>query len=187
MEMQRLYKQGKFYNMSECFSSFEEVFERILRFMEQDPLAQYAMAIGTDSHVYQSYTKFTSAVLIHRLGKGAWGCLRDYIVPRRIQSLREKISLETSLSQEIAYCVTPEMIEKISDVLLPYVDKGADFTLAIHLDIGSQGATKELIKEMVGRIQAMGIEAKIKPDSYVASSYANRYTKRGTVLNRKAN
>jgi predicted RNase H-related nuclease YkuK (DUF458 family) len=187
MDTKKLHKQGTFYNMSERFVSFDEVFERILRFVEQDPLGKYAMAIGTDSQGYQSYTKFTSAVLIHRTGKGAWGCLRDYIVPRRIQSLREKISLETSLSQEIAYYLTPQMIGYISDVLLPYVDKGADFTISIHLDIGTQGATKELIKEMVGRIQAMGIEAKIKPDSYVASCYANRFTKRGVVLDRKAN
>ncbi|MBN6187578.1 ribonuclease H-like YkuK family protein [Aneurinibacillus sp. BA2021] len=181
------YKEGVFYSMGETFISFDDVFTRILRFVEQDPLAEYAMAIGTDSHAYQSYTKFTSAILIHRIGKGAWGCLRDYIVPRRISSLREKISLETSLSQEIAYYVTPDMLARISDVLLPYVDKGADFTLSIHLDIGTQGATKELIKEMVGRIQAMGFEAKIKPDSYVASSYANRFTKRGSILNRQAN
>lgn len=187
MDMKKPYKREMFYNMTEKFVSFEDVFERILHFVKQDPLAQYAMAIGTDSHGYQSYTKFTSAVLIHRLGKGAWGCLRDYIVPRRIQSLREKISLETSLSQEIAYYVTPEMIARISDALLPYVDKGSDFTISIHLDIGNQGATKELIKEMVGRIQAMGIEAKIKPDSYVASSYANRFTKRGSIDERRAN
>ncbi|QYY43049.1 hypothetical protein SAMN04489735_105914 [Aneurinibacillus thermoaerophilus] len=182
METKRAYKQGVFYNMSERFFSFDEVFERILHFIAYDPLARYSMAIGTDSHAYQTYTKFTSAVLIHRIGKGAWGCLRDCIVPRRIESLREKISLETSLSQEIAYYITPEMIAKISDVLLPYVEKGADFTMSIHLDIGKQGSTKELIKEMVGRIQAMGIEAKIKPDSYVASSYANRYTKRSSVV-----
>lgn len=187
MDRMKPYKDGDFYNMSETFVSFNDVFARILRFVEQDPLAEYAMAIGTDSHAYQSYTKFTSAVLIHRLGKGAWGCLRDYVVPRRIQSLREKISLETSLSQEIAYYVTPEMVTCISDVLLPYVDKGADFTLSIHLDIGTKGATKELIKEMVGRIQAMGIEAKIKPESYVASSYANRFTKQSSILKRRAN
>lgn len=179
--------KGSFYNLNERFVEFEEVFERILQFTEQDPEAQYALAIGTDSHTYRTYTKFTTAILIHRQGKGAWGCLRDYIMSRPVRSLREKISLETGLSEEIVYSLTPEMLGQISDVLLPHVDKGADLTLAIHLDIGTKGATKELIKEMVGRIQAMGIEAKIKPDSYVASSYANRYTKRALLLNRKAN
>ncbi|WP_082130059.1 ribonuclease H-like YkuK family protein [Aneurinibacillus tyrosinisolvens] len=180
-------EQGVFYNISERFNQFDDVFARILRFTEQDPLARYSMAIGTDSQAYKNYTKFTSAILIHRIGKGAWGCLRDYIVPRRIKSLREKISLETSLSEEIAYYFTPEMLGSISDILLPNLDKGADFNLAIHLDIGNQGATKELIKEMVGRVNAMGLEAKIKPESYVASCYANRYTKVGSTLKVRAN
>ncbi|MCY9401673.1 ribonuclease H-like YkuK family protein, partial [Bacillus haynesii] len=54
---------------------------------------------------------------------------------------------------------------------------GADLTLEVHLDIGKKGMTKDLIQEMTGRITSMGICAKIKPDSYTASSYANRYTK----------
>ncbi|WCN37610.1 ribonuclease H-like YkuK family protein [Aneurinibacillus uraniidurans] len=174
---------GSFYNLSEQFSAFEDVFERILWFAEQDPTAQYALAIGTDSHTYRAYTKFTTAILIHRHGRGAWGCLRDYILQRPIKSLREKISLETGLSEEIAYALTSDKLERLYDLLVPHVDKGADLKLTIHLDIGMKGASKELIKEMVGRVQAMGIEAKIKPDSYVASSYANRYTKRALLLN----
>ncbi|WP_051330903.1 ribonuclease H-like YkuK family protein [Aneurinibacillus terranovensis] len=170
-------EEGAFYNTSERFIGFEEVFQRILRFVEQEPAARYAMAIGTDSQVYQKYTKFTSAILVHRVGRGAWGCLRDYIVPRKMKSLREKISLETTLSEEIACYFTADRLDAITDILLPYVDKEADFSLSIHLDIGTNGATKDLIKEMVSRINAIGFTAKIKPESYVASSYANRFTK----------
>ena len=36
---------------------------------------------------------------------------------------------------------------------------------------------KDFVEEMVNRIEAMGLEPKIKPDSFVASSYANRFTK----------
>ncbi|RCK10877.1 antirepressor AbbA [Bacillus licheniformis] len=61
--------------------------------------------------------------------------------------------------------------------LLSSEDEGADLTLEVHLDIGKKGMTKDLIQEMTGRITSMGICAKIKPDSYTASSYANRYTK----------
>ncbi|WCK54938.1 ribonuclease H-like YkuK family protein [Aneurinibacillus sp. Ricciae_BoGa-3] len=170
-------EQSFFYNTSEQLNNFAQVVQRIQQFMETEPLAHYAMAIGTDSQVYSGFTKFTSAIFVHRLGKGAWGCLRDFIVPRPIKSLREKISLETSLSEEIAFQFTPEIINACTDIVLPYLDKGADFTMAVHLDIGTRGATKDLIKEMVGRIQAIGFEAKIKPDSYVASTYANRFTK----------
>lgn len=48
-----------------------------------------------------------------------------------------------------------------------------------HIDIGSgnRNKTRIFVEEMVSRIEAMGIEPKIKPESFVASTYANRYTK----------
>lgn len=48
-----------------------------------------------------------------------------------------------------------------------------------HLDIGAgaRNKTRQFVKEMVARIESMGLEPKIKPDAFVASSYANRYTK----------
>ncbi|SIT83391.1 hypothetical protein SAMN05216491_1554 [Bacillus altitudinis] len=63
------------------------------------------------------------------------------------------------------------------DLLLPFAEEGADLRFEVHLDIGKKGSAKELIQEMIGMITAMGIEAKIKPDSYAAFCYANRYTK----------
>jgi predicted RNase H-related nuclease YkuK (DUF458 family) len=39
------------------------------------------------------------------------------------------------------------------------------------------GLTKEFIQEMTSKVSAMGIIPKIKPDSYTAFSYANKFTK----------
>ncbi|HZH62902.1 MAG TPA: ribonuclease H-like YkuK family protein [Metabacillus sp.] len=166
-----------FYNVSEKKMSFQTVLERIKGFMLKDPRAEYVLSIGSDSHVHQSETKFITAIHIHRVGKGAWGCLKNHTVKRPISSIREKISMETALSQEIAYYFTSRYLMELSDILIPFADEGADLIFEIHLDIGRKGMTKELIQEMTGRIEAMGIEAKIKPDSYTAFSYANRYTK----------
>ncbi|MGM7682734.1 ribonuclease H-like YkuK family protein [Cytobacillus sp. Hm23] len=166
-----------FYNISETNMSFETVISRITEFMKSDPHSLYVLSIGTDSHIHKKITRFITAIHLHRVGKGAWGCLKNYNLSRPVRSLREKISLETSLSQEIAYDFTTKYVTELSEVILPYIDKGADFRLEVHLDIGKKGMTKELIHEMTGRITAMGIEAKIKPDSYAAFSYANRYTK----------
>lgn len=166
-----------FYNVSEKKMSFQTVLERIKGFMLKDPRSEYVLSIGSDSHVHQSETKFITAIHIHRIGKGAWGCLKNYTVKRQISSIREKISMETALSQEIAYYFTSRYLMELSDILIPFADEGADLIFEIHLDIGRKGMTKELIQEMTGRIEAMGIEAKIKPDSYTAFSYANRYTK----------
>ncbi|NLJ41543.1 MAG: hypothetical protein GX352_08045, partial [Clostridiales bacterium] len=46
-----------------------------------------------------------------------------------------------------------------------------------HLDVGTKGPTRELIGEMVAMAKGTGFEPKIKPESYAASCYANRYTK----------
>ena len=156
---------------------FETVFDHMLDFIRKDPRSSYVLAIGTDSQVHSEYTRFTSAIHLHRVGNGAWGCLRNFHVEREIKSLREKVSTETTLSQEIAYMFTPSHLERMTDLLLPYIDQGSNFHYEIHIDIGNKGATREFIQEMVSRIKAMGIDAKIKPDSYAASSYADKYTK----------
>jgi predicted RNase H-related nuclease YkuK (DUF458 family) len=47
----------------------------------------------------------------------------------------------------------------------------------IHLDIGKNGPTKELIQELSGWMIALGYDFEIKPDSYAASHIADRYSK----------
>jgi predicted RNase H-related nuclease YkuK (DUF458 family) len=46
----------------------------------------------------------------------------------------------------------------------------------IHADIGENGATKDMIREVIGLIKGNGFEAKIKPEAFVASTVADRYT-----------
>jgi len=167
----------RFYNMSESHMSFETVMKRLKHFILKDPRSLYVLSVGTDSHVHQTETKFITAIHLHRVGKGAWGCLKNYMVGREMKSIREKISMETALSQEIAYYFISKYLSELTELLIPYSDDGADLVFEVHLDIGRRGVTKDLIQEMTGRITAMGVKAKIKPDSYTAFSYANRHTK----------
>lgn len=166
-----------FYNMSERNMSFDVVIERLKQFMQKDPRSTYVLSVGTDSHVHPHETKFITAIHLHRVGKGAWGCLKNYHLMREVKSVREKISLETSFSQEVAYYFITQYLADLTDIVIPYHQDGADLRFEVHLDIGKRGVTKDLIQEMTGRITAMGVEAKIKPESYTAFSYANRYTK----------
>lgn len=167
----------RFFNLSKSSMTFDDVFNDIVAFIKKDTKSAYNLSIGTDSQVHEDETLFITAIHVHRIGKGAWGCLKNYRVPREIKSIREKISIETSLSQEIAFLFTSKHLTYLTNLLIPFIEDGADLNFEIHLDIGKKGLTKELIHEMTGRITAMGLEAKIKPDSYAASSYANRYTK----------
>lgn len=172
----------EFYNLSNDNMSFDEAFDNILSFVKQEPNATYLLSVGTDAQEHGTHTRFITAIHIHGIrkdgiGRGAWGCLKKLIIPRRMNSLKEKISTELSLSQEIASLFTSDKIDEIFEILLPHSEDDINFTFSIHLDVGKKGATKNLINEMTGRIESMGLEAKIKPDSYAASSYANKYTK----------
>jgi predicted RNase H-related nuclease YkuK (DUF458 family) len=164
-----------FRNTKQETFTFTEMFSRILNFIKEDSKTSYRIAIGTDSMV-KTTTCFITAVLVHRVGKGAIAFLKKVIIPRPIHSLREKISTEITFTQEIAYMFTPERIDQIYEAVLT-ADETNHLDLEIHIDIGSQGPTKELIKEMVGRVSGMGFDVKIKPYSTAASSLANRYTK----------
>jgi len=59
---------------------------------------------------------------------------------------------------------TPEKQNQIIDLLLPFVEKGANFKMVVHLDLGrgTKNKTRVYVDEM------------IKPGSFVASKYANR-------------
>lgn len=172
-------KDLTFQNLQEKDMTFEEVFERIKGFMGKKPIGSYRLIIGTDSQVHRDCVRFITGVVIYREGKGAWACIRKYIEPRKIMSLHERISLETSLTEEVASMFTEERKEALIDIVLPYIYDGASFIMEGHIDIGTgeRNKTKLYVNEMVSRIESMGIEPKIKPNSFVASGYANRYTK----------
>lgn len=169
----------KFQNLQESEMSFEQVFERILRFMRLNPRGNYKLMIGTDSQVHHHHTLFITGIVIQNEGKGAWACIRKYTVPRRMKHLHERISKETSLTEEIVMMFTLERKNSMIDVILPYIYQGATFAMEGHIDIGSgkRNKTRIYVEEMVSRIESMGLEPKIKPNSFVASHYANRFTK----------
>ena len=50
------------------------------------------------------------------------------------------------------------------------------YDLEIHIDVGSLGPTREMIREVVGIVNGNGYVAKTKPDSWGASSVADKYT-----------
>jgi predicted RNase H-related nuclease YkuK (DUF458 family) len=169
----------RFQNLQERKMNFEQVFERILKFIKLNRNGNYRLIIGTDSQVHTKYTIFITGIVILNEGKGAWACIRKVIIPRRMTRLHERISQETSLTEEIVALFTEQRKNAMIDIVLPYIYKGATFAMEGHLDIGAgnRNKTRVFVEEMVARIESMGLEPKIKPNSFVASSYANRFTK----------
>lgn len=175
-----------FQNLSECQLTVEDVCARIVRFVAQDVRSPYEFVVGTDSQVFRDHTKFVTGVIIRRMGKGVWACYRQSVVKRSLISLREKLSFETALSQETGYAFVEPVFPAIESLLLPNLYQGAAFEAYIDIDAGTEpqrNPTSLFVDEMVGRVNAMGMYTpRTKPDSYGASAYANRFTKRPVRL-----
>jgi predicted RNase H-related nuclease YkuK (DUF458 family) len=175
----------EFRNTTEKKLNLEQVHERIIRFIKQDPNAEYKFIIGTDCQVHRGYTKFITGVVIQRLGKGAWACYRQVIIPRQFVSIKDKLSTETTLSEEIAMFFSEDKRREMEDLILPFVYKGGSFESYIHIDAGSnlmRNKTALYVAEMVLRVESLGMVPVIKPDSYVASAYANRFSKKQYLI-----
>jgi predicted RNase H-related nuclease YkuK (DUF458 family) len=168
-----------FQNLQENNMSFEEVFDHIVKFMKLNPSGNYRLMVGTDSQVHTRHTVFITGIVILQEGNGVWACIRKVMIPRRMTQLHERISHELSLTEEIVSMFTEERKNQLINIVLPSVYQGATFTMEGHIDIGAgkRNKTSEFVKEMVARMESMGVEPKIKPNAFVASSYANRFTK----------
>jgi predicted RNase H-related nuclease YkuK (DUF458 family) len=81
--------------------------------------------------------------------------------------MRQRIFYEASLSLDLADQVCRCLQEHGRD----------DLKVEIHLDVGTHGATRELIKEVIGMVVGSGFDAKIKPYACGASKVADKYTK----------
>lgn len=144
---------------------FQEMMYDIIKYIKGLPSSSYKIIVGSDSQV-KSESCFITAVIVHRLAKGARYYYRKK-THRKIKSLRQKIFYETSLSLEVG-----GMIHKF------FADTGYDdLNVEIHIDVGVHGDTKDLIREVVGMVTGSGFQAKIKPEAFGASSVADKHTK----------
>lgn len=145
--------------------TFDETSRDIIRFMQEVPNAQYKLIIGTDSQLREE-TCFVTAIVVHRVGKGA----RYYYSKEREnvgRSLKQRIFYETAKSLGVA----SRLAERLAE------NGFGDLNVEIHLDIGENGETRDLIREVVGMVIGTGFNARIKPDSYGASTVADKHTK----------
>lgn len=143
-----------------------QVVKDILEYVSEERDRTYKLIVGSDSQPHVDGTCFASAIIIHRVGKGA----RYYYnkqVQQNIYSMRQRIFYEASLSLDLADRVCRCLREQGRD----------DLQVEIHLDVGTHGATRELIKEVIGMIVGSGFDAKIKPYACGASKVADKYTK----------
>ncbi len=145
--------------------SFRHMFEHLVGYMNEDPDQHYHLIIGTDS-LLSDTTCFVTAIIVHRVGHGGRYFYRK-MTNRKMESLRQRILYETALSLETASHLSAELAR----------NGHSELPVEIHLDVGPNGDTKRIIREVVGMVSGSGFTAVIKPDAYGASKVADKHSK----------
>jgi len=148
----------------------EEMVLEVKKYVKKEPDEYYNLIIGTDSQARGANGKakidFVTAIIVHRKGKGGRYFWKKHVEERKMV-LREKIYLETTLSLATARDLVPKLREAIAPT---------KYDFAIHIDVGPLGDTRDMIKEVVGMVTGNGYTAKTKPESWGASSIADKHT-----------
>lgn len=160
---------------------FFEVVSDVIEFINEDATCKYAVVVGTDSEetitpngharLAEAMTKraglanFVSVVTVHRVGKHGryfWKKITDVKTFDRHDRMLKEAAYSLGLAQRVVNHLRTELNEQLYD-------------FEIHLDIGHNGPTKNMIQEIVGMITGNGFTARIKPDSYAANKVADRH------------
>jgi predicted RNase H-related nuclease YkuK (DUF458 family) len=161
---------GKFYNPTKGNLTFAKVIEEIISYISEKPEKFYDVIVGCDSSSDQE-PNFPVAIVVLRTGQGGRFFLkRIHYQNKKFYNLKQRILEEVLLSCQLALNLREVLKEKIGDKKYNYQFR------YIHADIGENGATKDMIKEVIGLIKGNGFEPKIKPESFVASTVADRYS-----------
>ena len=161
---------NKFHSPSRGELTVSKMISDISEFVEDEPDSFYRLVIGTDSQNHNTKGKaeciYITAIVVHRQGTGARYYWKKECAAHA-PIIRNKIYRETQISLETAEELVPSLRSAISP---------AKYDLEIHIDVGALGKTREMIKEVVGMVNGNGFIAKTKPNSWGASSVADKHT-----------
>ncbi len=144
-----------------------EVAQEIIAFMERAPKEKYELLVGTDSSG-SKYANFVAAIIIYRTGRGGryfWARTKQ---EKAYFHLQERIHREVTISLEVSQMILEELKQDLCS-------KNINYDFQIHIDVGENGPTQKIIKEVVRMVKGNGFKASIKPDSYAASNVADKY------------
>ncbi len=152
------------YSITHGYITFEEMFKIIKAFIKERPDMEYHISIGTDSQNHD-LTKTIRVVAVHRVGNGGIFFYEEKKI-KKITNLHQKLLYETNASLSLA----ARLAEK-------FKNENFNYEISIHVDAGSNGPSKKMIPEISAWVRACGFDCKTKPESYTASSIANKYSK----------
>ncbi len=164
-----------FYNPNLGDLSFNNVVEEVFNYLGEIPEKKYEIVVGCDSPS-EERTFFPVALVVLRKGQGGRFFLTKVKYSeketKKFVNLHQRILQEVYLSCEIALKFKEAFEEKAKTF-----NESLNYQFEyIHADVGENGKTKDMIKEVVGLIKSNGFEEKIKPESFAASVVADRFT-----------
>lgn len=153
---------------------FNQIPEKLMLFYDRNLIYGEPMelTIGTDSQNHSSGTKIVT--VISMICKGHGGIFFYTAEYRELMKIvKQKLETETYISLETARTLIDELDNDDYHVLID------NCPLSIHIDAGNapHGKTRDLIQALTGWVHAMGYECEVKPDSYSASTIADRLSK----------
>ena len=164
--------KGKFYNPTKGNLNFDQVIKEIFSFMKDEPEKEYEIVVGCDSSSGQNPYFPVAIVILRKKAGGRFFLKKIKYHKKKFYNLHQRILEEIYLSCQLALSLK-ERIERQINILKPELNYEFKY---IHADVGENGATKDMIKEVIGLIRGNGFEAKIKPEAFAASVVADRFS-----------
>src|SRR3989344_2191064 len=122
---------------------FARVLTETVRFMAEEPRSVYNVMIGSDSNG-SPVLDLVSVIAIHRVGRGG----------RYFWCRQAREGIKTPLGK----------IENLTEM---------PFDFKIHVDVGTKGETRDLVREVTGMVRGYGYEVLVKPESAAATPVAD--------------
>jgi len=156
------------FNCEGASISLDELVEKLVQFVKEKPEREYKIVVGTDSKA-DKQTHLITAVSILRVGNGGryfWTRSEEI----QTATMRDRIFKEVMYSIAFTQELRSRLKEKIGEEYF------WDGKISVHLDVGQNGPTKDLVDAVVGMVKGYGFEAVIKPYSFGAFVLADRHT-----------
>ncbi|HIC91422.1 MAG TPA: hypothetical protein EYP21_05065 [Syntrophaceae bacterium] len=158
-------KELQFFSPTWGEVSLTRIVDIIAQAVQEEPDG-YRLIVGTDSKNHSSMVLYVTVIILYRVGKGG-----IYFYTRN-RSRIGKHSLKACVFQETS--LTLSTAARLEDALK---ERGIPkLEIQCHSDIGNNGKTKMLIREVVSWIIASGYTPHIKPNGFGASCVADRHT-----------
>ncbi len=164
-----------FFNPTVGKISLKDTVEEVFNYFREYPQESYEIVVGCDSSSNIN-PAFPVAIVVLRKGCGGRFFLAKIKYPdkerKRFTNVHSRIIEEVYLSCEVAL-IFKDLVKEKGEKSEFSPDYQFEY---IHADVGRNGLTKDMIKEVTGFIKSNGFIPKIKPESFAASIIADRFS-----------